>query len=51
MEVKGIKQGLIPYVGQLWNLLMFLVKGLIIVPDVHNLLDGSCDVLCLPTHK
>ena len=33
-----------------WNLPIFLVKGWIIGPDVHGFLDGSCDVVDLPTY-
>ena len=49
VEGRGIKQDLIPYVGQL-ILPMLLLEGWIIDPDVNSLLDGPCDVECLPIH-
>ena len=47
MEGRGVKQDLIPNVGQL-EFANFHVKGLIIDPDVHGLLDGPGGVVCLP---
>ena len=38
------------YVGQL-ELATVLIEGWIIYSDVHDLLDGPCDVACLPTHS
>ena len=40
---------LIPYVGLL-ELSNVPIEGRIIDPDVHDLLNGSCDVVCLPTY-
>ena len=33
-----------------WNLPMFHIEGWISDPDIHGLLDGSCDVVHLPTY-
>ena len=49
MEGRGVLQVLIPYLWQL-ELAYVTIKGWIIDPDVHSLLDGHGDVLCLPTH-
>ena len=42
-ELCGVKQDLIPYVGQL-VLPNVPVEGWVIDPDKHGLLDGPCDV-------
>ena len=49
MEGRGIKQDLIPYLGQL-EFANDPIQGWIIDPDVYGLLDGPCDVVHLPTH-
>ena len=45
----GIEQNVIQYVGQ-QEFSNDPIEGCIIGPDVHGLLDGPCDVVCLPTH-
>ena len=50
MEFRGIEQDLIPYVGQL-KLPNVPIEELIIDPDVHSLIDGTCDAVHLPTHN
>ena len=47
-EVRCIDQDLIPYVGQL-EFTNVPIKGWIIDPDTHGLLDGPCGVVHLPT--
>ena len=49
MEGRGVLQDLIPNVGQL-ELAYVPIKGCIIDPDVHLLLDGPGDLVHLPTH-
>ena len=49
MEVKGIKQDLIQYVGQL-ECASVPIEGWVIDPDVYGLLGGSCDVY-IPTNS
>ena len=46
---KGFEEDIIPYVGQL-EFANVLTGGWIIDPKVLGLLDGPCDVVCLPTH-
>ena len=48
MEVRGIKQDLIPYVGN--QELQWFYWGMEQWPDIHGLVDGPCDVVYLPTH-
>ena len=33
-----------------WNLPMYSIEGWVIDPDVHGLLDGPGNTVCLPTH-
>ena len=47
IEVRGIEQDLIPYVGQL-ELANVPTEGWIIDPNIHSLLDGSYNVMYLP---
>ena len=49
IEARGVKWELIPSVGQL-EFASFPVKGRIIDPNVHGLLDGPCDDVHLPVH-
>ena len=49
MESRGVKQDLIPNVGQ-WEPADDPVKGWIIDPHVHGILDGPSDVVNLPAH-
>ena len=49
MMGRGIKQDSIPHVGQL-EFANVPIEGWIIDPDVHGLLNGPCDVVCLPTY-
>ena len=49
MEGRGIKHDLISCVGQL-ELANIPIEGSIIEPDEQGIHDGSCDLVCLPTH-
>ena len=49
MEGRGVKQDLIPYVGQL-ELANIPVKGWIIDPDEHGFFYGLSEVVHLPTN-
>ena len=49
MEGRGIKQDLIPYVGQL-ELANIPFEGYIIDPGIHGLLDGPYNVVHLSTN-
>ena len=44
LEVRGVEQDLVSYMGQL-ELSNVLVEGWIIDTDRHSLLDGSCNVV------
>ena len=49
MEGRGVLQDLIPDMGQL-ELACVSIKGWIIYAEVHGLLDGPGNTVCLPTH-
>ena len=49
VEGRGIKQDLIQDVRRL-ELTNVRIEGRIIGPDIHDLLDGPFEVICLPTH-
>ena len=49
MEGRGVYQDLIPNAGLL-ELTYVPINRWIIDPDMHDLLDGPGDVVCLPTH-
>ena len=44
LEVRGVKQDLTLYMGQL-EISSVPVEGWIIDPDMHGLLDGPCNVV------
>ena len=50
MEVRGVEQDLIPYVGQL-ELPKVPVEGWVIDPDVHGLFCGLCNAVQLSDHN
>ena len=49
MEGRGVKQDLMPNVGQL-EFANVPIKGWIIDPDIHGLLDGPNGIVHLPAH-
>ena len=49
LKGRGVLQDLTSNVGQS-ELVYFPIKGLFIDPDVHGLLYGPGDIVCLPTH-
>ena len=50
LDIKGVEQDLIPCMGQL-KLPKVPDEGWIIDPNIHDILDGTCYVVSLPTHN